>query len=85
MAKFLILIPSYNDWQALALLLELIEDFLSYNRLNSDIVMIDDGSTLPLDETLFYKEWHGINSIQVLKLRRNLGHQRAIAHFFSKP
>ena len=79
MQKRLILIPCYNDWQALALLLELIEDFLSQNQLDSDILMIDDGSTLPLDETLFSKEWHGINSIQVLKLRRNLGHQRAIA------
>jgi glycosyltransferase involved in cell wall biosynthesis len=79
MEKLLILIPSYNDWRGLGILLEIIDDFLFTKTLKSSILIIDDGSSIPLDKELSFKEFKAIDFIDILKLRRNLGHQRAIA------
>jgi polyisoprenyl-phosphate glycosyltransferase len=80
MEKMLILIPTYNDWQALGLLLNLIDDFLSCSSLRSDVLIVDDASTLPLDKKiLLLRDFQSIDSLDALRLRRNLSHQKAIA------
>ncbi len=78
LSKLTILMPVYNDWRALALLLPALDRELKADGLNADIVLVDDGSTLAAPA-----DWPGrleaIGAIEVLSLRRNLGHQRAIA------
>lgn len=73
-----IVIPVFNDWESLEILLqELASTFVSQG-LQADVLVVDDASTkqqphdleLPQSQTL---------SVSLLKLRRNLGHQRAIA------
>ncbi len=42
-------------------------------------MVIDDGSTVPLKGQMDGKSYRRISRVEVLQLRRNLGHQRAIA------
>ena len=77
--KFLILIPVYEDWEALELLLPLLDQELTAHSLKADILIVDDGSSefnfLPEKQKCF----RSIETIDILSLRRNVGHQRAIA------
>jgi glycosyltransferase involved in cell wall biosynthesis len=77
--KFLILIPVYEDWKALHLLLPLLDQELSANGFRADLLIVDDGSS----ESNFLAEkqkcFRAIEIIDILSLRRNVGHQRAIA------
>ncbi|MGH7828269.1 MAG: glycosyltransferase [Candidatus Binatia bacterium] len=77
--KLIILMPVYNDWKALALLLPMLERELNANGLRADILMVDDGSTESRPASLGQAAFNSIESIDILSLRRNLGHQRAIA------
>jgi hypothetical protein len=76
--KFFILMPVYNDWGALSLLLPTLDRELKSDGLTAGVLLVDDGSTTAPPKnlgTLF----EAIATIDVLSLRRNLGHQRAIA------
>lgn len=77
--KLIILMPVYNDWKALALLLPSLEGELNANGLKADILIVDDGSTVSTPASLGQTYFSAIESIDILALRRNLGHQRAIA------
>jgi hypothetical protein len=77
--KVIILLPVYNDWKALSLLLPILERELNANELRADILMVDDGSTTSSASNLGQTCFRSIESIDILSLRRNLGHQRAIA------
>ena len=76
--KLIILMPVYNDWGALSLLLPTLDHELKSDGLTAGILLVDDGSTTAPPKnlgTLF----EAIATVDVLSLRRNLGHQRAIA------
>lgn len=75
MEQLVILIPVFNDWPAVDLLLGQLDRVAGHAR----VVLIDDGSTEPrhLQSTP-----GNLASVEVLRLRRNLGHQRAIATGF---
>ena len=77
--KLMILMPVFNDWQALSLLLPSLEHELKTSGLRVGLLLVDDGSTVKLPESFSPKPLPSIASIDVLSLRRNLGHQRAIA------
>jgi len=74
-----VLIPIYNDWVAAALVLEELDRILTGRGLRVNVLFVDDGSSESPDETLPGFEPQAIDRVQVLRLRRNLGHQRAIA------
>jgi hypothetical protein len=70
-----ILIPVYNDWTSLRILLGKIINVLGViNNENFKFLIIDDGSS----EKINKKKFSNFN-LTYLQLRRNLGHQRAIA------
>ena len=77
--NLIILMPVYNDWRALSLLLPILDRELKENRLTASIILVDDGSTEAVPENLAPARFESIEVIEVLSLRRNLGHQRAIA------
>src|SRR5918992_380456 len=77
--KLLILIPVYEDWKALDLLLPLLDRELSTENLRADILIVDDGSSEFHFLTAEQKAFRAIEAIDILPLRRNVGHQRAIA------
>ncbi|WP_159477098.1 glycosyltransferase [Dyadobacter sp. 3J3] len=75
--NFVIIIPQYNDWEALNLLIQKINTDLSPTVLkNSSLLVVDDCSSK--DRTEPFVPFGG-KAIQVLRLYRNLGHQKAIA------
>jgi hypothetical protein len=77
--KFLILIPVYEDWKALQLLLPILDQELSAHALKADILIVDDGSSEIDFKPETHKCFSSFETIEVLPLRRNVGHQRAIA------
>lgn len=75
----LVLIPVYDDWEALLLLLPELGDRLAADGRQAHIVIVDDGSMERAPEPVRAYRREGIADLEVLRLRRNLGHQRAIA------
>jgi hypothetical protein len=78
--KCVVLIPVFNDWKSLSLLLIELDDVLHHQGISVDVVIIDDASSECCEDTVFgSRRFVAIEKIQVLELSRNLGHQRAIA------
>jgi polyisoprenyl-phosphate glycosyltransferase len=77
--ELIILMPVYNDWEALRLLLPRLERELTVNGLSAEVLIVDDGSTVPIPPDPIAISFTAVASIDILSVRRNLGHQRAIA------
>lgn len=75
----LILLPNHNDWESLRLLFADLDATLSASGLTARVLVLDDGSTRPPDPDFPGGPFTSLQTIDVLELRRNLGHQRAIA------
>ena len=77
----LVLIPIYEDWEAAAMLLRSLDVELAQAGLRARVLLVDDGSKTTYKSKLegFAFERGAIGRIDVLRLRRNLGHQSAIA------
>jgi hypothetical protein len=75
---YIVVIPLYNDWEALLLLLANLDKELKQSS-PVEILIVDDASSvpMPLDFSKNCK-FNIIRKIDILKLGRNLGHQRAI-------
>jgi polyisoprenyl-phosphate glycosyltransferase len=74
-----ILIPVFNDWDSLAQLLPRLDSVLASHFITVDVLVIDDGSTVEPECEVDQRSFASLRRIDVLRLRRNLGHQRAIA------
>lgn len=77
--RLLIVIPSFNDWDALEKLLFLIDKINLASYLMLEVIIVDDYSTQPIPPSFKQQTFQKITQVNVLRLRRNLGHQRAIA------
>ena len=77
MNKYTIVLPAYNDWKSLSILLTQIERCLKNTKNIYKILIINDNSTekniYKLNKNKFFKE------VKVLNLRENIGSQKAIA------
>src|SRR5688572_13108809 len=78
-SPLLILIPVFNEWELLAALMARIDAALSDARLSAEIVLLDDGSTSECEGQLHLTDLATVESVEILRLARNLGHQRAIS------
>jgi glycosyltransferase involved in cell wall biosynthesis len=76
--KLVFCIPVYNDWEAVAVLIEKLDHEMSMLDDSVSILIVDDGSTEIVPAKLS-KAPSNIDKIEIIHLRRNLGHQRAIA------
>ncbi len=82
---YIVLIPVFNDWEALSRLLDELYAQLTETQIAAEVMLVDDGSTILLPEFLleqvaaYQGAGVGLTAVSVLSLRRNLGHQRAIA------
>ncbi|HEY6391970.1 MAG TPA: glycosyltransferase [Bryobacteraceae bacterium] len=77
--RIVILIPTFNDWEVADLLLSDLDRALTDYPMSAEVLFIDDGSTLPMPETFARRQFTAVQAVDILQLRRNLGHQRAIA------
>jgi glycosyltransferase involved in cell wall biosynthesis len=74
-----ILIPVFNDWASLARLLQEIDAALAMANMQGSVMIIDDGSTLAPTDEVRHQSYRNLRAVELLRLRCNLGHQRAIA------
>lgn len=72
-----ILIPVFNDWESVRKLLPLVGEQLRTSGRAADVLLVDDGSSL-VDHGLWNDFGPVIARVRILRLRRNLGHQRAL-------
>ena len=79
MESLVILVPVYNDWGAVEKLIPQIDASLSSLNSRVELVLVDDGSSDPQPESMGTITCGVIQRAGVLRLRRNLGSQRAIA------
>jgi polyisoprenyl-phosphate glycosyltransferase len=75
----LVLSPLYNDWESLQLLLVQLDGELARHGIAARVLVVDDGSSQQPEAVLNWGPFEALASVEVLTLRRNLGHQRAIA------
>ena len=71
-------IPILDDWESASLLLERIGSVATAESWDAEVLLVDDGSVEAWKNAL-RAPYPGVASVDVLELRRNLGHQRAIA------
>lgn len=71
--------PLRDDWASAAELIRRLDRALSAHPCNLQILIVDDGSVEPCDPQAFQSPFSAVRLIRVLRLRRNLGHQRGIA------
>lgn len=71
-----ILIPVFNDWESIGLLLPILDQELEKAGLAADLFFVDDGS--PSCELHVQESYRCVKSVRILDLHHNLGHQRAI-------
>ena len=74
-----ILLPVFNDWPALRLLLGDLDANLTRSGRSARVLIVDDGSTASPGDDFPGGAFGALAGIDLLGLRRNLGHQRAIA------
>ncbi len=74
--KVNIVIPAFNDWEALLLLLEEVYAVCSQQEAQFKITVVNDCSTRALTSEI--TGWRRL-PLQIIHLNRNVGHQRAIA------
>lgn len=77
--RLVILIPVFNDWQAVALLLPALDHALADCLMRIEVWLVNDGSTQTFEPLLVAQNFEKLDAVHILHLRRNLGHQRAIA------
>ena len=77
MKKFIFLIPVYNDWKSLKILLEKIELQLKGLEDEFSIIILNDFSTLKCDISV--NNFKKIKHLKIINFNKNVGSQRAIA------
>ena len=77
MNNLVILIPSYNDWDSLNVLIPKIHNVIKDLNKNISIIIINDGSTIK--KKLIFKDKLCFNKIEILNLLENVQAQKAIA------
>src|SRR3954451_23661810 len=77
--KITILIPVFNDWQVVDLLVEQLDLLAQREGLPADVLLVNDGSSVPPPPEFLARTPVALHRVSVLHLRKNLGHQRALA------
>lgn len=77
MNKYVIVIPSFNDWDCLDLLIPKIDECLKGQNVEISILIVNDASTIK--NNLSFKNISFLKKIEVINLKNNVKAQIAIA------
>ena len=77
MAKYLFLIPLYNDWRSLNLLLKKINFEMSKKKQVAEVIILNDASDTI--NNISKKKLFFLKKIKIINLKTNLGSQKAIS------
>jgi len=75
-----ILMPVYNDWESARLVIAKLDEILAKWNADASVLVVDDCSAEPIPDSLDSQRLTHISKVEVLRLRRNLGHQRRHCH-----
>lgn len=75
----MIMLPVYGDWESARLLVGRLDAALSGLPVEARILFVDDCSPAPASREVVETKLKNVAGVESLRLRRNLGHQRAIA------
>ena len=75
----IILLPVYGDWDSAHQLLSQLDAALNDQPVTAQVLFVDDCSLTPAPDDFVPPKLRSVASVETLRLRRNLGHQRAIA------
>ena len=78
-ADLVIVMPVFDDWAAVSKLLRQFDEVRSDLPERLHVILVDDGSVARCPEGILNAFSDQDTTIEVLRLARNLGHQRAIA------
>jgi hypothetical protein len=80
-APVVVLMPVYNDWPILPKLLGHLDAALARAGWTAEVVVVDDGSSVHPDrkELVDGRGFQALQTVTVVRLGRNVGHQQAIA------
>lgn len=78
-ASLAVLMPVRDDWVSAEELVRRLDRAFACLPYTIEVLMVDDGSVQRCAETIPNLDLTSIREVRVLRLRRNLGHQRAIA------
>jgi hypothetical protein len=80
--------PLRDDWKSASVLIRQIDQVLRFQSCTAEVLLVDDDSCQGWESADFQADYAAVQSIRALRLRLNLGHQRAIAiglaHIFAK-
>ena len=76
MYNFIFLLPLYNDWESLSILLNKISEKMLEEKKTAEILIVNDFSKIKPKN---FKKYKNINKIRILNLKENLGSQKAIS------
>lgn len=71
-------IPVFEDWEAAALLLARLDAACAATKREGRVLLVDDGSSTRPGDAL-QGPYRALSEVEILRLARNMGHQRAIA------
>jgi glycosyltransferase involved in cell wall biosynthesis len=74
-----VLSPLRDDWTSAAELIRRLDNVIPSVAYRTEIILVDDASVNACQRSIFPSVLSAVCTIQILRLRRNLGHQRAIA------
>src|ERR1700751_3391175 len=77
--RFCVLMPVRDDWSSAAELIRRLERIFSSEACDTEIILVDDASLEKCERDDFQINSSFVRVIRTLRLRRNVGHQRAIA------
>ena len=77
MNNYTIILPVFNDWDSLAILLRKIEYTVKNTKNSYKLIIVNDSSSIKNTHTLNTNNF--FQSITVLNLKKNIGSQKAIA------
>ncbi len=78
--QMMIVMPVYEDWESASLVCIALDQCMkTHPDIATSILLVDDGSNRPPPKKFPGARLPSVTSASVLRLRRNLGHQRAIA------
>lgn len=77
--RLVVLMPLRDDWPSAAELIRRLDKAIPSSAYSIEIFLVDDGSLQRCNRSDFQGDFSVVQAVRILRLRRNLGHQRAIA------
>lgn len=77
--QFAVLMPVRDDWTSCSELIRRLDRAFASLNCVAEIFLVDDGSVQSAPAEQFHNSFSAVQMINIIQLRRNLGHQRALA------